>query len=74
MRYAPMDGFAPDAERPGFYADPTRQGWLRTADGQWWSRMDVDTGRLEMTPEGPRTRLLVARLEELRLALEGVAP
>lgn len=52
-RWAPLTGWTPRPD--GFLTHP---GWpteLRSPDGRWFIRGDVDEGRIEMTSEGPRT-------------------
>jgi hypothetical protein len=42
-RWAPLDGWVPDPNRPGYFRHPDSDpSWLRTPDGRWWDTADID--------------------------------
>jgi hypothetical protein len=41
-------GWRPDLNRPGYYIDPKRPGWLRDRQGHWYDAKDVDGVRREV--------------------------
>ena len=41
-KWASLEGWVPDPDRPGFLKDPTRPGWARTPAGEWRSQQALD--------------------------------
>lgn len=52
MRWASLTGWSDRGD--GWLAHPDYDSVLRSRDGRWWIKADVDEGRVEMTPDGPR--------------------
>jgi hypothetical protein len=70
-RFASLDDWTPDPDRPGYLRDPDRPGWLRTRDGRWWSQLDVDAGRVPVQTEVMRPAQPQRPAEEQPELIEG---
>jgi hypothetical protein len=54
MRWAPLEADGWRQRPDGWFVHPEYEDTLRSADGLWWIKSDVDEGKVEMTLDGPR--------------------
>ncbi len=72
-RWASLDGWVPDRDRPGFLKDPTRPGWARDLEGRWYSQLDIDNAKKAVEEAGRQVELdLEIDVEKLRQAAREV--